>query len=157
MVLALSLAAAGSPLSAQDASLKRGDTVRVSAIAPPLRGAMGALVSRSRDSIQVRLFAAPGAKRTTITIPLAAVEELEVQRRRGPRIVTGLNVLLGAAMGALVGGPVGAALRCGSCSQAGGADLESGFYGAVAGIVVGGIVGANAFGERRASWERIRP
>src|SRR5687768_12414389 len=155
-VLALSLAAAGTPLSAQNAdhnNLKRGDTVRVSTIAPPLRRAGGSLVSRSADSIQVWLFAQPDGRRSTIMIPLATVEELEVQRRRGPRIVTGLNVLLGAAMGALVGGPVGAALNCGSCSQDDGAGLEAGFYGALAGVVVGGVIGAKTFGERRASWE----
>lgn len=115
-------------------------------------GAVGALVWRR----PVRVARGRTSTRTQITdtIPLAAVQQLDVRvrRRSGPRTV-GFGVL-GVVIGVPVGALAGDALQ-GECYELGclPAMLGGAAVGGVAGWVGGRVVGARPVDR----WERVTP
>lgn len=141
------------------ASLRRGDTVRVWASAPPLSGRAGVVAGVGSDTLALSNLPGRRSFADGLAVPFRTLTRIEVQRgqrRSAGWTVTG--ILLGLAGGAVIGSFGGVLLECGgSCSDEQG-DLNGllgfvigGGLGAIAGGVTGGIIGA----QRRPRWQPI--
>ena len=150
LVLAASLTLVATPLTAgraqHAAPLPVGARVRVAA--PPRSGWVVGQLSLA-DSDHIVLRAAPRA--IPDTIPLTAVQSLEVSRGR-PRV-------LRTATGMLIGGLTLGAVTALVTNQAVRGQEEGGYVvgfsaagGVVVGLIVGGIVGYTTAPER---WKRV--
>ncbi|MFL5538292.1 MAG: hypothetical protein ACJ8J0_04840 [Longimicrobiaceae bacterium] len=137
-------ACAAAPAAAQERPVARvGDRVQVSS--PALPGIVrGELVMVRNDS----LYVVPEASRA-VAVPLARVDWIVVRRRR--------PVLEGMALGAGIGAPIGAGsgFLLGALAESGGCGDECGLAptilgagGALAGAVLGALVGGAAPGGR---------
>ena len=156
VVLALTLATLGAPLSAQrDPVLRPGDRIRLSVPQAFSAPVVGTLVGTSPGHLHV--FRTEG-RRDTVDIPVALVRTVEVSRGqlpRGQRVRRGLVRGLGA--GVMVGAVLGGALAMGVDEREGQEANEAASsarfalgFGAV-GLAAGGLLGMRP----RENWERL--
>jgi hypothetical protein len=138
------------------ATLSPGDTVKVWAVAPRLNGTLGAFTSFRADTFTLGQLGPNPTAMVLASVPYASLRRVDVRRglhRSGGRIVVG--VLLGAAAGLVVGGPLGAWLECGhGCNEEFGG-LAGFVVGSAVGVVGGGIGGGLLGARRTANWEYV--
>lgn len=152
--LALALpAAAQAQIARPLLSLRVGDTVRVWTSNPAEQ--VGVVTTLERDTLGLRR----GDGRA-LTIPLASLSHLDVQRGRRTSAVAVIGgILLGGAAGALAGSFGGAALEClrGCDGEFGGLAgfVIGGAVGTIVGAGSGGIIAGRKFRSRK--WEQLHP
>jgi hypothetical protein len=150
VVVGLAIVSGGARGSADEGSRREGPRVRVTSTAVPSGRLVGTLVGLDGEALTVK----PSKEGAEVRLKQAAIDRLEVSRRRGNRgKAVGLGVLVGAAAAGVLGLATGDDCRQGSfvCFDRG---TTSAMYGVVA-VPAGALIGlAFSHGEK---WEITSP
>jgi hypothetical protein len=145
LLLALQIAAPDSARLAAIARFHPGTTLRLQG--PAIGLVEARLRSPAGDTITV------GRWQPERRIPLAVVDSIWVQHTRTTEVGVGGAVWGAVALGGLAWGFSG---MCESSSGCGGERARAVLWGALAGVAIGGTLGA-ALGSADRRWERIYP
>ena len=129
------------------ASLRAGESIRVSVISPTSQRLEGRLLSLSRDTIQL------SAPRSALAIPVSDIGLLEVRRRSGGSFMKSVafGLLGGVVAGAVLGAASGNTNTGDGIMTASDKALIGSFLGGTAGLIGGAVFGVCC----ASSWESV--